>query len=171
MLPLQNIIRIALWKYLFFFHWLSRNLLYSSLTSLNSLKIHQVKILSLTNISQWKDRICSCNMFGWGFLFSRLWVVGQFLLCFLGGIFYSAVCFFVCLVVWSIVFGCGFWRFFVSTNPWRIQKSQEARFWNRFCWWEFCQWLPQDQYFTLVHKLRVNKWMSVPWKCKWNKSE
>lgn len=111
MLPLQNVIRIALWKYLFFFHWLSRNLLYSSLTSLNSLKIHQVKILSLTNISQWKDRICSCNTFGWGFLFSRLWLVGQFLLCFLGGIFYSAVCFFVCLVVWSIVFGCGFGAF------------------------------------------------------------
>lgn len=111
MLPLQNIIRIALWKYLFFFHWLSRNLLYSSLTSLNSLKIHQVKILSLTNISQWKDRICSCNMFGWGFLFSRLWLVGWSISALFFGGHFLQCCLFLCL--FSCLVDC-FWLWFLA---------------------------------------------------------
>lgn len=84
--------------------------------------------------------------------------------------FYGVVCLFVYLAVLLVVFSCVLWHFFVSTNPWRLWKSQKARSWNHFWQWEFWQWLPQDHYFILLDKLRVNKQMSVPWKCEWNKS-
>lgn len=94
----------------------------SSFTSLNSLKIHQVKIFSLTNSSKGKHRIFSCNLFGWGF-FVWLWLVSQELLCLLGGMFCDVVCLFVCLGVWMVVFGCVFWHFFFVYKPLKNIKN------------------------------------------------